>query len=129
MESKRNPDFGWWDCLLQTDQYPMSYFGIPIRNGIPIGLGSIAALGLNNQWNPKYLFGNGEQGVWYDPSDFSTMFEDEGGSIPVTAVEQPVGLMLDKHTSDGRGIVNRIRNNTMQGAVRMTMQKYFAHNQ
>ena len=42
------------------------------------------------------LFANGEQGVWYDPSDLSTLFQDAAGTIPVTAVEQPVGLMLDK---------------------------------
>ena len=42
------------------------------------------------------MFGSGEQGVWYDPSDFSTMFQDAAGTTPVTAVEQPVGLMLDK---------------------------------
>jgi len=45
---------------------------------------------------PPSLFINGEQGVWYDPSDFSTMFQDSVGTTPVTAVEQPVGLMLDK---------------------------------
>ena len=42
------------------------------------------------------LFANGEQGVWYDPSDLSTLFQDTAGTIPVTGVEQPVGLMLDK---------------------------------
>ncbi len=42
------------------------------------------------------LFANGEQGAWYDPSDFSTMFQDSAGTTPVTAVEQPVGLILDK---------------------------------
>ena len=42
------------------------------------------------------LFANGEQGVWYDPSDLSTMFQDSAGATPVTAVEQPVGLILDK---------------------------------
>ena len=46
--------------------------------------------------NPLTLFLNGEQGVWYDPSDFSTMFQDSAGTTPVTAVEQPVGLLLDK---------------------------------
>lgn len=46
------------------------------------------------------LFAAGEQGVWYDPSDFSTLFQDSAGTVPVTAVEQPVGLMLDK---SGRG--------------------------
>jgi hypothetical protein len=42
------------------------------------------------------LFGNNEQGAWYDPSDMATLFQDQAGTTPVTAVEQPVGLMLDK---------------------------------
>lgn len=46
------------------------------------------------------LFAQGEQGVWYDPSDMSTLFQDAAGTTPVTAVGQPVGLMLDK---SGRG--------------------------
>ena len=49
----------------------------------------------------KDLFANNEQGVWYDPSDLSTLYQDAAGTIPVTAVEQPVGLMLDK----SRGLV------------------------
>jgi hypothetical protein len=47
-------------------------------------------------FTPALLFASGEQGVWYDPSDFSTLFQDSAGTTPVTAVEQPVGLMLDK---------------------------------
>ena len=46
------------------------------------------------------LFRAGEQGVWYDPSDRATLFQDAAGTTPVTAVEQPVGLILDK---SGRG--------------------------
>ncbi|NWK63759.1 hypothetical protein HYI12_14670 [Acinetobacter sp. SwsAc3] len=42
------------------------------------------------------LFANGEQGFWYDPNDMGTMFQDAAGTIPVTAVGQPVGLVLDK---------------------------------
>lgn len=42
------------------------------------------------------LFSSGAPGVWYDPSDYSTLFQDSAGTTPVTAVEQPVGLMLDK---------------------------------
>jgi hypothetical protein len=34
--------------------------------------------------------------AWYDPSDYSTLFTDSAGTTPVTAVEQFVGLMLDK---------------------------------
>ena len=42
------------------------------------------------------LFSNGEPGFWLDPSDLSTMYQDSAGTTPVTAVEQPVGLILDK---------------------------------
>jgi hypothetical protein len=51
-------------------------------------------------FSPALLFANNEQGAWYDPSDMSTLFQDAAGTVPVTAVEQPVGRMLDK---SGRG--------------------------
>jgi len=51
-------------------------------------------------FSPASLFFAGEQGAWYDPSDFSTMFQDAAGTTPVTAVGQPVGRILDK---SGRG--------------------------
>lgn len=51
-------------------------------------------------FSPASLFASGEQGAWYDPSDFSTMFQDSAGTTPVTAVEDPVGKILDK---SGRG--------------------------
>lgn len=51
-------------------------------------------------WTPLPLFAAGEQGAWYDPSDLSTLFQDAAGTIPVTAVGDPVGRMLDK---SGRG--------------------------
>jgi len=44
----------------------------------------------------QMLFGAGEQGAWYDTSDMSTLFQDSAGTVPVTAVEQPVGRILDK---------------------------------
>lgn len=47
------------------------------------------------------LFRNGEVGFAYDHNDFSTLFQDAAGTIPVTAADQPVGLQLDK----SRGLV------------------------
>lgn len=41
------------------------------------------------------LFAAGEKGVWYDPSDLSTLFADSDGTIPAT-VNGTVGKMLDK---------------------------------
>lgn len=42
------------------------------------------------------LFAASEQGVWFDPSDLTTLFQDNAGTTPVTAPGQTVGLMLDK---------------------------------
>ena len=42
------------------------------------------------------LYKNGEQGVWFDPSDLSTMFKDADGLISVTKDGHPEGLILDK---------------------------------
>ena len=47
-------------------------------------------------WTPLDLFKGGKQGVWYDPSDLSTMFQDAAGTVPVTANGDPVALMRDK---------------------------------
>lgn len=51
-------------------------------------------------FTPAALFAAGEQGVWLDPSDFSTMFQDAAGTTPVTATGQSVLRILDK---SGRG--------------------------
>lgn len=47
------------------------------------------------------LFNDGTDGLWADPSDMSTMFQDSAGVTPVTTPGQAVGLMLDK----SRGLV------------------------
>ena len=69
----------------------MSILGNPILT---------AALLSGSTFTPAALFAGGEQGVWYDPTDLTTMFQDAAGTTPVTAVEQPVGLIRDK---SGRG--------------------------
>lgn len=51
-------------------------------------------------FTPLSLFAAGEVGAWFDSSDLRTLFQDAAGTVPVTAVEQPVGRMLDK---SGRG--------------------------
>jgi hypothetical protein len=64
-----------------------------------IGLG-LSLTNLRGGFNPSALFAFGEQGAWYDPSDITTLFQDNAGTVPVTAAGQSVGLMLDK---SGRG--------------------------
>lgn len=61
-----------------------------------VDLGKLANYGLLTSFTPAYLFTAGVNGTWYDPSDITTLYRDAAGTIPVTAMEQPVGLMLDK---------------------------------
>lgn len=63
--------------------------------GFGFGFTKITAA-IRAAFSPSSLFANNEPGVWYDPSDLSTLFQDSAGTTPVTAVEQPVGLMLDE---------------------------------
>lgn len=56
-----------------------------------------------DSFNPALLFAGGEQGTWFDPQDLSTMYQDSAGTTPVTAVGQPVGMMLDKRLGAVRG--------------------------
>ena len=73
-----------------------------VRNSIRDAIRS--AIGLVEEvFNPQTLFLSGKQGAWYDPSDLSTLFQDAAGTIPVTGMEQPVGLMLDKSKGLVRG--------------------------
>lgn len=81
----------------EADQYePILGLNAMLGDLLPRTLGSGAPV-----WSPAALFAAGEKGAWYDPSDLSTMFQDSAGTTPVTAVEQPVGLVLDK----SRGLV------------------------
>ncbi len=47
-------------------------------------------------WHPDKLFQNGRAGVWLDPSDMATLFQDAAGTVPITAPGQPVGRVVDK---------------------------------
>lgn len=47
--------------------------------------------------NPIFaLYKNGELGFWYDIQDLSKLFQDDAGTIPVTAAGQKVGRINDK---------------------------------
>lgn len=54
-------------------------------------------------WTPMFLFRANEVGLWYDPSDISTLFQDANAVTPVTADSQTVGFILDKRASKVRG--------------------------
>ena len=73
--------------------------------GLSLRITSVSLLAMaavaGGTFSPATLFTNGEQGVWLDNSDFTTLFQDAAGTTPVTGYEQFVGLRLDK----SRGLV------------------------
>jgi hypothetical protein len=86
-------------------------------------------------FSPLKLFVGGAKGAWYDPSDYTSLFQNSAGTTPVTAVEQSVGLMLDKSQgatwvslgttgwvkSSGDGVVTVVGNTiTITGATTTT---------
>lgn len=46
------------------------------------------------------LFAQGQQGFWLPFTDFASLTQDSAGTLPYTALEQPVGRVLDR---SGRG--------------------------
>lgn len=50
---------------------------------------------LGGRFSPQTLFALSEPGIWYDPSDLTTMFTDTAGTTPAT-VGSAVALLLDK---------------------------------
>jgi len=64
--------------------------------GLGLGLTTLRGGG----FNPAALFAASEPGLWLDPFDLSTLFQDTAGTQPVTAAGQSVARVNDK---SGRG--------------------------
>lgn len=61
---------------------------------IPGGLNHILLGAIRS--DPSQLFANGEDGAWYDFSDLSAFWQDEGGTTPISADAQTVARADDK---------------------------------
>lgn len=60
-----------------------------------------------SRFSPLSLFTASEPGLWYDPSDLTTLFQDTAGTTPVTTPGQTVALVLDK--SKGLALGSELR--------------------
>lgn len=56
----------------------------------------VAFFNFETSFTPRDLFAPGVQGAWYDISELTTLYQDSAGTIPVTAVGDPVGRVLDR---------------------------------
>lgn len=69
--------------------------------GLRLGL---SITGGRSPLDPATLFVGSGKGVWFDPSDLSTMWQDSGGTV-AAAVDSPVGKINDK-SGNGNHWVN-----------------------
>ena len=60
------------------------------------------------------LFAQGQQGFWFPFTDFASLSQDSAGTLPYTALQQPVGRVLDR---SGRGNHASQVTSTARGAV------------
>jgi hypothetical protein len=68
---------------------------------IGIGATLFKRMAGGSRFSPTSLFSGGEAGVWYDPSDSSTLFRSDSSSdgyLP-PVIGEPIELMLDKSQS------------------------------
>jgi hypothetical protein len=91
-------------------------------NAVAKGVAAVINAGrgvVANLFDPRWeLFSSAEQGMWYDLNDLSTLFTDSAGTTPATWGD-PIGLLLDKHESDRRGVVNRIAHSEPTSAAQL----------
>lgn len=71
-------------------------------------------------FDPAVLFEGGQEGVWLDFSDITTMFQDSAGTV-AAVVDQPVGRVADK---SGRGH-HATSSGSARPILRQTSGKYW----
>jgi hypothetical protein len=91
------------DALLTVKQGESNFLGI--TSATSAGVGPVET------YSPAMLFALNEPGVWYDPSDLTTLYQGGNGVSPVTTPGQTVGLMLDK----SQGLVASTKGGQMDG--------------
>lgn len=72
---------------------------------------TLLAAGGGGEFSPSQIFAT-HTGAWYDPSDLSTLFQDNAGAVPVTAAGQPVGRINDKSGSGNHLLHDAVNPNT-----------------
>ena len=86
--------------------------------GINLGINQLRS---SVSFSPAVLFALGEPGVWFDPSDVATLFQDPAGTTPVTTPGQTVGLMLDKSKGLALGADTVVNGNFAGGTTGWTI--------
>jgi hypothetical protein len=67
--------------------------------GFDLAVSSVVSV-VGMVFSPSSMFDNGEDGAWYDPSDLSTVWQDDAGTIP--AVAGSFVSRIDDKSGNGR---------------------------
>lgn len=106
------------DSTLYSDIQLYGFWYKPSRNEKAETYKVERVLGKNNKSTETFsmktreVFIKGEKGFSFDFNNFETMYQDASGRIPVTSINQPIGLVLDaltyKNTSKNLANVSKI---------------------
>lgn len=64
--------------------------------GMNIGRMGVARGASGSGFDIASLYAGGKKGMWYQPLDASTRFQDQAGTMPATIANPATGLLLDK---------------------------------
>lgn len=107
-----------YNAALPAENYPASKSSINVTDWIQRVKGNLSYL-------IQQAFRGGEMGVFYDPLDTSTMYQESTGISPVSLTSQPLGLMLDK--SKGLALGSELFNDSavqLSGATKVSTGVY-----
>lgn len=82
--------------VLNTTQANRLFYGSTEAKELWLGSTKLWTKPSSSSFSPLDLFAGGFKGLWIDPSDFTTMFQNTAGTTPVTGVGQAVALIKDK---------------------------------
>lgn len=95
-----------------------------------IGVGLRLAVTTNGSvpFSPELLFEANTNGVWYDPSDLTTLFQDTAGTTPVTAPAQSVALIKDKSGSNNHATQSTLAQRPIYAVFPITGRRNLLNN-
>lgn len=73
--------------------------------------------GVGSSFSPASLFGASDKGLWYDPSDTSTLFQDSAGTTAAATAGDPIGKLLDKSGKGNHATQPTAGNRPTRGSI------------
>lgn len=75
---------------------------------------------LGNKWTPLKNFAGGKKGLWVATRNWTNDYQDSAGTTPVTTIEQPMGMLMDRARGLALGAEQVVNGNFSSGLTGWT---------